>query len=114
MAPLLEDHAVPPPAPVAAHEYHEISDDETCANGGSPKLLDLGPSLLAEMELMLSALGQPPPSPADHEGSNKTNELRERLSSKPARKQVTVKPISAHDEKTLDTAITLANEISIR
>ncbi|XP_018319586.1 activated Cdc42 kinase-like [Agrilus planipennis] len=108
-APLLEgDHIPLPPAPDSDHEYHEISDDE---NTNSPAL-DLGPSLMAEMEMMLNSLGQPPPSPADHEGSNKTNELREKLS-KP-RKQATVKPISALDEKTLDTAIALANEMSTR
>ncbi|KAF5281236.1 hypothetical protein FQA39_LY05122 [Lamprigera yunnana] len=107
-APLLEDHVPLPPAPDADHEYHEISDDE---NTNSPAL-DLGPSLMAEMEIMLSSLGQPPPSPADHEGSNKTNELREHLC-KP-RKQATVKPISARDQKTLDTAIALATEMSTR
>lgn len=107
-APLLEDHIPLPPAPDTDHEYHEISDEE---NTNCPAL-DLGPSLMAEMEIMLSSLGQPPPSPADHEGSNKTNELRERLG-KP-RKQATVKPISAQDQKTLDTAIALATEISTR
>lgn len=40
------------------------------------------------------------------------NSFRERLS-KP-KKQATVKPISAQDEKTLDTAIAMANEISTR
>lgn len=107
-APLLEDHIPLPPAPDTDHEYHEISDEE---NTNSPPL-DLGPSLMAEMELMLNSFGHPPPSPADHEGSNKTNELRERLG-KP-RKQATVKPISAHDQKTLDTAIAMATEISTR
>lgn len=111
-APLLEsDHIPLPPAPTADHEYHEISDDE---NNHSPGL-DLGPSLMDEMELMFSSLGQPPPSPADHEGSNKSNELRERLS-KP-RKQAAVKPISSHDQKmleTLDTALAMANEITTR
>lgn len=100
------DHIPLPPAPGNDHEYHEISDEE------NPNALDLGPSLMAEMELMLNSFGQPPPSPADHEGSNKTNELRERLS-KP-RKQATVKPISAQGQKTLDTAIAFVNEISAR
>lgn len=99
-----------PPAPTADHEYHEISDEE---NAHSPNL-DLGPSLLDEMEIMWSNLGQPPPSPADHEGSNKSNELREQQRNAKPRKQATVKPISAHDQKTLNHAIALANEISAR
>lgn len=66
-----------------------------------------------EMEIMFSSLShQVPSSPADHEGSNKTNELRERMS-KP-RNQATVKPISSHDQKTLETAIALAKEYSAR
>lgn len=35
------------------------------------------------------------------------------MNAKP-KKQATVKPISAHDEKTLDSAIALANEITTR
>lgn len=31
-----------------------------------------------------------------------------------SKKQATVKPISAHDQKTLDTAIAMANEITTR
>lgn len=74
-APLLDsDHVPLPPAPDQDHEYHEISDEETT---NSPHL-DLGPSLMAEMEMMFSSLGQPPPSPAEHESSNKSNEFRER------------------------------------
>ncbi|KAK9737649.1 Protein tyrosine and serine/threonine kinase [Popillia japonica] len=111
-APLLEgDHIPLPPAPSSAtdHEYHEISDDEIT---NSPHL-DLGPSLMDEMEIMFSSLShQLPSSPADHEGSNKSNEIRERQA-KP-RKQAAVKPISAHDQKTLETAIALANEYSTR
>lgn len=110
-APLLEsDHIPLPPAPTADHEYHEISDEE---NTNSPNL-DLGPSLMAEMEMMFNNLGQTPPSPADHEGSNKSNELREQQRMTKPRKQATVKPISAHDQRTLDTAIAIANEISTR
>lgn len=73
-APLLEDH-IPAPAPLQDHEYHEISDEET---SHSPHL-DLGPSLLAEMEMMFTSLGQQN-SLNDHEGSNRSNELREKLS----------------------------------
>ncbi|KAK9879558.1 hypothetical protein WA026_006628 [Henosepilachna vigintioctopunctata] len=106
-APLLEDH-VPAPAPLQDHEYHEISDEET---SNSPHL-DLGPSLLDEMEMMFTSLGQQNHS-VDHEGSNRSNELREKLTNT-KRKQATIKPISAHDQKTLDTAIALANEITTR
>ncbi|XP_017772695.1 PREDICTED: tyrosine-protein kinase PR2 isoform X3 [Nicrophorus vespilloides] len=112
IAPLLEgDRILPPPAPAPDHEYHEISDDE---NNHSPSL-DLGPSLMAEMQMVFKTLGQPlqpPPSPADHETTNKTNEMRER--NKPRKQVVNVKPISAQDQKTLDTAIALANEITTR
>lgn len=108
-APLLEsDHIPLPPAPTTDHEYHEISDEE---NTNSPNL-DLGPSLMAEMELMFSNLGQPPPSPADHEGSNKSNEMREQQRMMKQRKQATIKPISAHDQRNLDTAIALAHEMT--
>ncbi|KAJ8971631.1 hypothetical protein NQ317_015907 [Molorchus minor] len=107
-APLLEGDHVPCPAPLQDHEYHEISDEE---NTNSPSL-DLGPSLMAEMELMFSSLGQHNHS-LDHEGSNRSNELREKMNTK-SRKQATVKPISAHDQKTLDTAIAMANEITTR
>ena len=112
-APLLEgDLVILPPIPVADHEYHEISDDEA---SNSPRL-DLGPSLMAEMELMFSSLGQqplPPPSPVDHESSNKSNELRERLA-KPRKQAAAVKPISAHDQKKIDTIIALVNEYSTK
>ncbi|XP_050513101.1 activated Cdc42 kinase-like isoform X2 [Diabrotica virgifera virgifera] len=107
-APLLEGDLVSAPVPLQDHEYHEISDEE---NTNSPSL-DLGPSLMAEMEMMFSSLGTQNHS-LDHEGSNRSNELREKLNSKP-RKQATVKPISAHDQKTLDTAIAIANEITSR
>ncbi|KAJ8956876.1 hypothetical protein NQ318_014292 [Aromia moschata] len=105
-APLLEGDQVPGPMPLQDHEYHEISDEE---NANSPSL-DLGPSLMAEMEMMFSSLGQHNHS-LDHEGSNRSNELREKMNTK-SRKQATVKPISAHDQKTLDTAIAMANEIT--
>ncbi|XP_060517638.1 activated Cdc42 kinase-like isoform X3 [Cylas formicarius] len=108
-APLLDSDHVPAPAPLQDHEYHEISDEEETNN--SPHL-DLGPSLMAEMEMMFSNLGTQNHS-MDHEGSNRSNELREKLNCK-GKKQATVKPISAHDKKTLDTAIALATEITTR
>lgn len=67
---------------------------------------------MAEMELMLNSFGQPNHS-LDHEGSNRSNELREKLGTR-SRKQATVKPLSTHDQKTLDTALALANELNTR
>lgn len=104
-APLLDSDHVPAPAPLQDHEYHEISDEE---NPHSPHL-DLGPSLMAEMEFMLSSFGQQPH--LDHEGANRSNELQEKMNGK-GRKQATVKPISTHDQKIMDTAIALANHLS--
>ncbi|CAG9814391.1 unnamed protein product [Phaedon cochleariae] len=56
-APLLLD----PPAPLQDHEYHEISDEERGEELGDGEShspgLDLGPSLMAEMEMMFSSLG---------------------------------------------------------
>lgn len=108
-APLLEgDHIGPAPTALQDHEYHEISDEE---NTHSPHL-DLGPSLMAEMEMMFSSLGGQQ-NHVDHDNSNRSNELREKLNTK-SRKQATVKPISTHDQKTIDQAIAMANEISTR
>ncbi|XP_023030050.2 activated Cdc42 kinase-like isoform X1 [Leptinotarsa decemlineata] len=107
-APLLEGDLIPAPVSLQDHEYHEISDEENTHSPG----LDLGPSLMAEMERMFSNLGQQNHS-VDHEGSNRSNELKEKMNTK-SRKQATVKPISAHDQKTLDTAIAMANEITTR
>ncbi|XP_066254029.1 activated Cdc42 kinase-like isoform X3 [Euwallacea similis] len=107
-APLLDGDCAPAASSLQDHEYHEISDEET---NNSPQL-DLGPSLMAEMELMFSNFGNQSQS-VDHEGSNRSNELKEKLNAKP-KKQATVKPISAHDKKTLDTAIALANELTTR
>lgn len=65
-APLLETDRIPPPLPLQDHEYHEISDEESTH---SPSL-DLGPSLMAEMELMFSSFGTQDRS-VDHESSNR-------------------------------------------
>lgn len=78
--------------------------------------LDFGPSLMDEMESMFQNLNSPMPS-VDHEGANKSNEIKEltsRLTTNKHRKQATVKPISNSDQKTLDSAIALANEITAR
>ncbi|XP_049796117.1 uncharacterized protein LOC126212752 [Schistocerca nitens] len=118
---------------VTDHEYHEISDEESLPPpADSPcfeKSFDLGPSLLDEMESMIRGLGSsgsgagsgastpPPPSPLD-ETTNVRNELREiaaKVTSTTGRKkQATVKPISASDEKTLDSAIAMAHELAAR
>ncbi|XP_016984888.1 activated Cdc42 kinase-like isoform X2 [Drosophila rhopaloa] len=115
------------------HEYHEISDDEIMADK-----LDFGPSLLDEINSMIGsfrgASGSHPKSPGfDH--VNSKNEFAE-MSAKLGRKSGdtngnkhghgllptlskkkstgTLKPISVKDEKMLDHAILIANEISAR
>ena len=113
-----------------SHEYHEISDDE--AHGD--KVFDFGPSLLDEMDFMFRSMtaGSEPHAPLspDFENVNKRNEITE-LHSKLSRKNsapnnthsggykskkkaTTVKPISVKDEKILNQAIEIANEISSR
>ncbi|XP_076377571.1 activated Cdc42 kinase-like isoform X5 [Megalopta genalis] len=114
----------------ADHEYHEISDEE---NQDSPlrfdKTLnfDFGPSLLAEMDQMFRSLGSSPPPPppvhplsTEHESSNARNELRE-IQAKQCNKKkqatvspINVKPISAADQKTLYSAIAMAQELTAR
>nr|XP_050862203.1 uncharacterized protein LOC127069345 isoform X5 [Vespula vulgaris] len=114
----------------ADHEYHEISDEE---NQDSPlrfdKTLnfDFGPSLLAEMDQMFRSLGSsappPPPGhplPTEHESSNARNELREIQAKQCSKKKqatvspINVKPISAADQKTLYSAIAMAQELTAR
>lgn len=104
------------------------------------KKYDFGPSLLDEMESVLRSFGssptpppierkKPPPPFALPPGSslstppasplaeaiNVKNELKE-MAAKAAgrRKQATVKPISAADEKTLESAIAMANELTAK
>ncbi|EAT36899.1 AAEL011046-PA, partial [Aedes aegypti] len=121
------------------HEYHEISDDDI----PTEKVFDHGTSLLDEMEYMFKSMStateqhqhhqqsQPPLSP-DVENINKRNELAELSSklnrknssssgtvsnkggSKSKKKTSTVKPISMKDEKLLNQAIEIANEISAK
>ncbi|XP_050428034.1 activated Cdc42 kinase-like isoform X2 [Adelges cooleyi] len=115
------------------HEYHEISDEDTVAE--SPrfeKTFDFGPSLVEEMETMFRTIStngvsnyavSPPRSPLDPLDTNHRNELREiaatiaaaaACNSKSKKKQATVKPISASDEKSLDSAIAMASEFANR
>ncbi|XP_058836035.1 activated Cdc42 kinase-like isoform X3 [Topomyia yanbarensis] len=117
------------------HEYHEISDDDI----PTEKVFDHGTSLLDEMEYMFKSMTtaseqqqQLPPLSPDVENMNKRNELAE-LSSKLNRKNSsssgtvsnksghkskkktsTVKPISVKDERLLNQAIEIANEISAK
>nr|CAD7397422.1 unnamed protein product [Timema cristinae] len=109
------------------HEYHEISDEENLMDSPrSEKSFDFGPSLMDEMDAMFRSLGSPPPPPPSSPGLppppaspldetiNVRNELREMAAkvSSSKKKQATVKPISAADERTLDTAIAMAKEMA--
>ncbi|XP_037512501.1 activated Cdc42 kinase-like [Rhipicephalus sanguineus] len=102
------------------HEYHEISDEEQMDATESPKFetLDLGPSLMDEVFRALEttqlnfdldkvpkgdcfAKSEPPketPKPSSASGTIKKKQL------------ATVKPISAAEEQTLETAIAIAKE----
>ncbi|KQS62774.1 activated Cdc42 kinase-like isoform X2 [Drosophila erecta] len=115
------------------HEYHEISDDEIAADK-----LDFGPSLLDEINSMFGSIsaasGSHPKSPGfDHVNSkNEITEMSAKLCQKSGdtngnkhghgllptlskkKSSGTVKPISVKDEKILNHAIEIANEISAR
>ncbi|KAH8040073.1 hypothetical protein HPB51_009329 [Rhipicephalus microplus] len=102
------------------HEYHEISDEEQVDATESPKFetLDLGPSLMDEVFRALEttqlnfdldkvpkddcfAKSEPPketPKPSSAGSTFKKKQL------------ATVKPISAAEEQTLETAIAIAKE----
>lgn len=104
------------------HEYHEISDEEQMDATESPKFesLDLGPSLMDEVFRALEttqlnfdfdkvpkdscfAKSEPPkemlmPKPSSASGTFKKKQL------------AAVKPISAAEEQTLETAIAIAKE----
>ncbi|XP_037713242.1 activated Cdc42 kinase-like isoform X1 [Drosophila subpulchrella] len=115
------------------HEYHEISDDEMAADK-----LDFGPSLLDEINSMFGSIsgasGSHPKSPGfDHVNTkNEFAEMSVKLGQKSGdtngnkhghgllptlskkKSSGTVKPISVKDEKILNHAIEIANEISAR
>lgn len=109
------------------HEYHEISDDEI-----TPDKLDFGPSLMDEINSMFGSMSATASSSKNsesesHGGTSKRNEFSD-LTSKLIRKNSaggntskksknssgTVKQISVKDEKILNHAIEIANEISAR
>nr|XP_053624499.1 activated Cdc42 kinase-like [Plodia interpunctella] len=116
------------------HEYHEISDTDTESTAtdnprpenlvlpespGIPKgYADFSQSLLDEMESMFRSLD----GRRKDEGSNRTfdidSDFRSHTLNKLEKKKGfhtgTMKPMSAHDEKTLDTAVALANEITTK
>ncbi|XP_063989321.1 uncharacterized protein Ack-like isoform X2 [Diachasmimorpha longicaudata] len=114
----------------ADHEYHEISDEENQDSPlrfDKPLNFDFGPSLLDEMDQMFRSLGTSPPPPppghpgsTDHEASNARNELREIQAKQSSKKKqatvspINVKPISAADQKTLYSAIAMAQELTAR
>nr|XP_014103171.1 activated Cdc42 kinase-like isoform X1 [Bactrocera oleae] len=112
------------------HEYHEISDDEMTADK-----LDFGPSLLDEINSMFGSMSASTSAAAskssDFEHTNKKNEFAEITSklvgksgdsnsgskfgtSSKKKSSGTVKPISVKDERILNQAIEIANEISAR
>ncbi|XP_071534269.1 activated Cdc42 kinase-like isoform X2 [Panulirus ornatus] len=122
----------------ADHEYHEISDEEEpLPKPFRSSSFDLGPSLMDEV---FKALGgsassgpsslEPPGSLSpltptqqsqalleDNESHNVKNEIMEmasKFSNKDGskKKQAMVKPISAADQRTLDSAIAMANELA--
>ncbi|XP_061402876.1 activated Cdc42 kinase-like, partial [Musca vetustissima] len=106
------------------HEYHEISDDEI-----TPDKLDFGPSLLDEINSMFGSMSATASSSKNSESESHNNKRSDfsDLTSKLIRKNSgghnskksknssgTVKPISVKDEKILNQAIEIANEISAR
>lgn len=111
------------------HEYHEISDDDEI----TPDKLDFGPSLLDEINSMFGSMSATASSSKNSESESHNATPKQRtdfsdLTSKLIRKNSaggntskksknscgTVKPISVKDEKILNQAIEIANEISAR
>lgn len=104
------------------HEYHEISDDEI-----TPDKLDFGPSLMDEINSMFGSMSATASSSKNSESeSHKRSDFSD-LTSKLIRKNSAghsskksknssgiVKQISVKDEKILNHAIEIANEISAR
>ncbi|XP_073952023.1 activated Cdc42 kinase-like isoform X2 [Choristoneura fumiferana] len=114
------------------HEYHEITDTDTegvaraenlvpLESPGIPKSYgDFSQSLLDEMESMFRSLdgrGRAQESASSTKNFDFDTALRSHTF-KPEKKKSfhtgTMKPMSAHDEKTLETAVALANEITTK
>uniref|UniRef100_T1ISC4 non-specific protein-tyrosine kinase n=1 Tax=Strigamia maritima TaxID=126957 RepID=T1ISC4_STRMM len=106
---------------IADHEYHEISDDENQVE--SPRFetffqrcLDFGPSLMDEVFKALGNKDDELEETTKDESNNVRNEIREMAAknkeSGTKKKQATVKPISASDQRTLESAIAMANEMA--
>ncbi|XP_055938737.1 activated Cdc42 kinase-like isoform X1 [Argiope bruennichi] len=102
------------------HEYHEISDEEDFGNfieNSKFESLDLGPSLMDEV---FKALGSPTPELISEEQNcnennlimNEIKEISKLGRDNSKKKHAIVKPISAADEQTLDSAIAIAKELA--
>ncbi|XP_063633984.1 activated Cdc42 kinase-like isoform X2 [Cydia splendana] len=118
------------------HEYHEISDTDTestvaertrtdnlvpLESPGIPKSYgDFSQSLLDEMESMFRSLdsrGRPEESGSLARHFDFDTALRShtfKADKKKSYQTGTMKPMSAHDEKTLETAVAMANEITTK
>ncbi|XP_034933999.1 activated Cdc42 kinase-like isoform X2 [Chelonus insularis] len=106
------------------HEYYEIKE-EGCNKSlitptGSNKN-DPGTSLTNDIDTIFQSFGAPflfspeNGTSAEHESSNVQNEIREmQTKSSVNKKQTSVKPISAADQKTLYSAIAMAQELTAR
>lgn len=112
------------------HEYHEIPDNVTVENVASKSatkpeclqptksLADFSQSLIDEMESLFRNLdtkrrdeSNPPARNIDGTMSKRIQSLT-KADKKKCSAASTMKPMSAHDEKTLNTAVALANEIT--
>ncbi|XP_063373186.1 activated Cdc42 kinase-like isoform X3 [Cydia amplana] len=118
------------------HEYHEISDTDTestvaertrtdnlvpLESPGIPKSYgDFSQSLLDEMESMFRSLdsrGRPEESGSLARHFDFDTALRSHTFKADKKKSFqtgTMKPMSAHDERTLETAVAMANEITTK
>ncbi|XP_034839376.1 activated Cdc42 kinase-like [Maniola hyperantus] len=108
------------------HEYHEISDTDTeslaaeMRGEGYPEspgikgCTDFSQSLLDEMETIFRNLDHRQDDDVRTKQSEIEAALRAHTLSKKKGFSGTMKPMSAHDEKTLETAVALANEITSR
>ncbi|XP_075990467.1 activated Cdc42 kinase-like isoform X3 [Anticarsia gemmatalis] len=114
------------------HEYHEISDNDTSDStvqspvksetGTTMTTLttksstDFGQSILDEMDAMFRSLDTKRRDEPSTSSKTETVVSKRSLAIKSDKKKssptCTMKPMSAHDEKTLNTAVALANEIT--